>query len=211
MSNPNKIHIPLTTRQRARAFTLVELILALTITALIGGAVSAMLTTVSKGTASEAGRRSANTRKTILRAKLSACLRSTKLALAEGHDADSGVSYLVLWTGDSTYNDLPNVSEILLLEHNPRNGQVTAYRAPDDLPDDYNKTIPLSTDFNTLTAALAGNTYFPGETWATNVTAWDIQLDNATAQNATSATYELAVQNDDYTADFSGNVAFRSR
>jgi prepilin-type N-terminal cleavage/methylation domain-containing protein len=199
------------TRRRRGGFTLVELILAMTITALIGGAVSAMFTTVSQGTTSEAGRRSANARKTILRARLNAALRSTRLTLAEGQHLDTGANFLLLWTGDSTYNDLPNVSELLLLQHNPRTGQITAYRAIDTLPLADDKAIPLSTNFETLAAAMPGHAYFPSELWANSVSGWDIQLDNATPLNATSATYAISVTHDDYTADFSGNVAFRSR
>lgn len=198
-------------RRSRRGFTLVELMLALTITMFIGGAVSSMLSAVSYGTESEAGRRSANTRKTIMRTKLNACLRSTRLVLDEGEIPDAGIHFLILWTGDSTYNDLPNVSEIMLLEYHRKTGMVYAYRAPDDLPPAYNIAFPLTTDFESLTSAMASKGIIDSELWATNVSSWGVNLNAATPQEATSAAYTMGIQSNEYTANFSGNVAFRSR
>lgn len=93
--------------------TLVELLLALAITALIGAAVAGMLHAAAMGTNDSADGRRIVVQFKRLDARVGAALRSARLAL------ESGASYVILWERDADASGLPNLSEIRLIERRP--------------------------------------------------------------------------------------------
>lgn len=190
---------------RGRGFTMVELMLSLTITAIIGAAVAAMLASVSYATTDRADLRRVNTKQNVVAARLNACLRSCKMVLAI--DADS----LVLWMGDSRLNNSPDLSELRRLEWDTATGELWSYVAPSNLADASNTSYRLTDDFESITFALMGTSDFPGRLWATNVAGWTNALDDATPQHASLVTYTLAVSGEDLTSTGTYTISFRSR
>jgi type II secretory pathway pseudopilin PulG len=178
-------------RRRARGFTLLELILALGGTALVAAAITAMLVSVSYGTSSTQDVRSLAVKQKTLGGRFAAAVRSSRTVLATGSD------YLVLWIADTRENDAPNLSELRRIERTGGN-EIWCYSADPSLsdPNDPNgdTEYTLDQDFDAITSALAGGGSFPGELWATGVTAMTIGLDEATAQSAAMVGYQFTVQ-----------------
>ena len=117
------------TIQRSRqcsGFTLAELLLSIAIVSLISAVASAMMYSVSYGTESEAGRHRANVKKSVIRTKLNAAFRASKMVLAKGEDTATGIDYLVLWMGDTKPNGSPNLSELRRFEYDRNTLEISA-------------------------------------------------------------------------------------
>ncbi len=186
-------------------FTLVELLLALTITAMIGGGVSAMLFSVSYGTTSESDIRRVTVKERVIALRMDAAIRSSRMIL------DQGADYLVLWMGDSRDNGVPDLSEIRRIERNSATSELWSYTAIPALPDADNTQYTFITDFNTVTQALAGTANFPGQQWAGNVTAWGQTLDQANPQTATMLAYSITCSGNNVTSTVSSTLSLRGR
>ena len=194
---------PCTVKRRA-AFTFVEMMLALAVTVLIGVAVSGMLVSVSYGTTSEAELRRVSTKSALLRLRLNAAVRSSRMVL------DQGPEFLVLWMADTRENGKPNLSEIRRLELDAGDGRFWSNTAPAGLPAGDDTQYNLSDDFDALTTALAGTANFPDELWATDVTDWVLTLDAASPQAAAVVSYRLTLQTDDAVDTVSGAATLRT-
>lgn len=158
---------------RARAMTLLELLLALAGTAVIGTAVVTMLVGVSYGTRADKDLRSLITKQMALRSRIEAEVRESRLVL------DQGTGYLVLWAEDLDDSGTPDKTEIQVIELDAGTGVVTRYAPADGIAD---VAYALSNDFRTLTDAYKGDATFPGETWASGVTLLTFSLDDADPQ-----------------------------
>ncbi|MEM6504362.1 MAG: hypothetical protein AAF711_02740 [Planctomycetota bacterium] len=158
-----------------RGLTLLELLLALAGTAVIGTAVTAMLTGVAYGTATDKDMRSLITRQMALRARLEAEIRESRMVL------DSGGDYVILWSGDSDDDGLPSKTEIQVIEYDAVMDRVVRY-TPAPLITDVG--YQLTDDFRTLTDAYKGDATFPGERWAEQITSLTISLDSIDPQSA---------------------------
>ncbi|MCP4247270.1 MAG: hypothetical protein GY778_09505, partial [bacterium] len=80
------------TRTRRNGLTLVELLLAVMISALIGGGVVAMLVAVAYGTSSSRDLRAIVVKSATIDGRLGAAIRRSRQVLAVGTD------YCILWT-----------------------------------------------------------------------------------------------------------------
>ncbi len=130
-------------------FTLVELLVALSITALVAAGAMGMLFAMSKGTANDLAARQDVLQAAVLRNRLNTAIRSTTTLLASGSD------YLVLWKGD-TYNDgQVHVSGLRRIDYSPTTSQVCIYEAFSGVNAASDTAYPISgTDFNALTNSL---------------------------------------------------------
>ncbi|MEM9345269.1 MAG: hypothetical protein AAGB26_01500 [Planctomycetota bacterium] len=158
-----------------RGLTLLELLLALAGTAVIGTAVTAMLTGVAYGTTADKDMRSLITRQMALRARVEAEIRESRMVL------DSGSDYVILWSGDSDDDGLPSKTEIQVIEYDAVMDRVMRY-APAALITDVG--YALTDDFRTSTNSYKGDATFPGERWAEQITSLAISLDNIDPQSA---------------------------
>jgi len=93
---------------------------------------------------------------------------------------------------DTNENDAPNLSELRRIEL--VNGVLISYKAPEDLSPTSDTAYTLNDDFNAITNAIKGGSTFPGEIWATDVTQWDITLDDADPQEARLVSYRFTLQ-----------------
>ena len=104
-----------------RGLTLVELLIAVTITALVGAGVATMLVATTRGTSSRTDLRGLVVKHKTLSARLGSSIRSAKMVLAAGSD------FVVLWAHDDRANDLPNRSELQRIEWDNTNNEVRSY------------------------------------------------------------------------------------
>jgi Tfp pilus assembly protein PilV len=191
--------------------TLIELLLSMVIIAMIGLAITAMLTSVSNGTDAQEDVRGVSIRQKVVTARLDAALRSAKQVLAVGDD------YIVLWTADSRVDDQPNLSELRRIEFTPADRQLTSHQAefPGDMTSDQRQaadtTYDLTDDFDQVTRDLADSPYWSATVWAKQVTDWQIALDSAAPSLARLIRYELTVSEGQSQLLAIGSVAPRNR
>lgn len=162
-------------RRMCRGLTLLELLLALAGTAVIGSAVAAMLTGVAYGTATDKNMRSLITRQMALRARIEAEVRESRMLL------DAGGDYLILWSSDADDDGSPSKAEIQVIEYDAVMDRVMRY-APAPLISDVG--YALTDDFRTATNSYKGDSTFPGERWAEQITSFAITLDDLDPQSA---------------------------
>jgi type II secretory pathway pseudopilin PulG len=179
-----------TPRRRCRrrgGIMLIEVLLALASTAVVATAVASLLFTVASASRDRQDLRRQNVRADVLAGRLDAVIRSSSMLL--GYDDKC----LVLWVSDSRANGKPDLSELCRIEWDPATRRLQSFRAPADLADADNTTFGLATDFVAATQTLKGTAAFPGETWATGVTAWSSRPAAAAAQDARMISYSVTV------------------
>ncbi|MCG8507871.1 MAG: hypothetical protein MI741_01465 [Rhodospirillales bacterium] len=168
----------------AHGLTLVELLLAVSITSLVGIGIAMMLTAVTYGTDEEKSRRKLVVAGKAVSHRLSAELREARMILAEGD------SYVVLWMRDLDDNDAPSLLEIQRIECDSSSDEIRCYSPASGATD---TAYTLADNFNTITNAIKGTADFPQAIWASDVTAWTIDLDTVDPQQASLVTYRLTV------------------
>lgn len=173
-----------TVRAVARGLTLLELLLALAGTAVIGTAVAMMLSGVAYGTQADKDLRTLIARQMAVRARLEAEIRETSLIL------DAGSDYLILWSGDTNGDGFPAKTEIQVIEYASSSDRIMLY-APAPLIAD--TVYALSDDFRTITNAYNGDATFPGERWGENITSFTFTLDNIDPQQATLVSFHFGI------------------
>jgi len=165
--------------------TLVELLMALAITALIGAAVASMLTAVTYGTDSSRDIRTLVVKNKTLSSRLTATIRQSAQLL----DADD--EYVVLWTKDLNASGAPDLLELRRIELDPVTDELTDY-TPDPSATDVAYDL-ASDDFEAVTNTLITDGDLVGTLWATDVTGWEVDLDNADAQSAELVSFRLTL------------------
>ena len=160
-------------RRRRRAFTIVEVLLALAITGLVSAAVAAMLVATSYGTSSEHDLHGVVVKSEVVGARLGAAIRSSR----EVHE--SGTGYVLLWTTDANTNGTADRAEIRLIDFDSGNGRLNNHY-DDGASGAY---VDVSTFRGVITP----------EVWATGVTAASFATD-AAAPNTRLVSYRLTLQ-----------------
>src|SRR5687767_1285640 len=176
---------------RRRGISLVEVILALAIAAMISAGVASLLFAVANGTKDRQETRRRNIKAEVMTNRIDTAIRSSAMLL--GRDSRA----LVLWVSDTRSNESPNLSELVRIEWDPTTKEVRGYRAPAGLAPAADVTYDVNTtDFLATTASLAGTTSFPRETWGNGIAGW--QSGPTTADRATRLLYY------DLTLEFAG-------
>jgi hypothetical protein len=186
--------------------TLLEMLLALAGTALVAIAIAAMTSAVAYGTADRTDLRSLVVKQKTICSRITAAIRSSAKVLAATDDI------IVLWLCDDDASGTPNLSEIQRIVRNGSSRQLRSYAAAPSLTPAHNTSYNLTTtDFNAVTAALEGTTDFPGETWATGVDAWEIDLNRADPKLATLVSFRLTLRAGDLRDITVAAAALRNR
>jgi len=175
---------------RRRGLTLLELVLALAGTALIGAAVAGMLTAVAYGTDADKDLRALVVRHQVLAGRVSAAIRGAEEVLA----ADDGL--LVLWVEDTNEDGLPSVQELRRIEHDADTGRLLAYDPTDAAAD---TAYAVDDDFAAATALLIAEGAMSSTVWGTGVIGWAVSLDDADPQAAVLVTHTLELTEGDMT------------
>ncbi len=170
---------------RATGLTAVELLMALAITSLIGLAIASMLTAVSYGTDTSRDIRSLVVKNKTLSARITAAVRQSAQVL----DADDG--YVVLWTDDINESGAPDLLELRRIELDAATDELTDY-TPDPSATDVAYDL-ASDDFDAVTNGLITSGDLLGELWATEVTDWLVDPDDAVVQDAELLSFQLTL------------------
>ena len=185
-------HRPPRTEARRRAgLTLVELIIALAIMALIGLTVSAMLSAVAYGTDSGRDVRASIARGKMTTARIDAAIRESRAVLA----ASEGV--LVLWMRDEDGDEIADADEVRRLEHDASAATLTSYRstpfteAQEDAGDDAECLKTLTLGIQQWPAAAADR--LVTVRWASGVGTWQATLDAPAPAAARLVSYRLGL------------------
>ncbi|MFN3168487.1 MAG: hypothetical protein ACE37H_15615 [Phycisphaeraceae bacterium] len=188
-------------RTPRRGLTLLELLLALAGTAVVGMAVTMMLTGVAYGTQSNKDLRTLVTKQMALRARIEAEVRESQVIL------DQGVGYLILWGEDADDSGTPNKSEIQVIELDAGTEVLTRYAPADGITD---VEYALADDFRTITDGFKGDATFPAERWGTEVSSFAITLDDADPQLARFVSFRLGLRGGEVSATAIGGAALRN-
>lgn len=189
------------------AFTLVEVLLATVMVALMAAGVAAILQVAAYGSSSQREVRRVVVRSRQAQARLDAALRNAHAILA------SGSGYIVLWTGDSRTDKKVNPSELQLIEL--ASGTLTSYttvypggwtQAQIDAAD---TAYPTGTNYYTAAQNAKSGAYFPGTPWCTQLSGLSFTLNAAVATEATLVTYSVTLTDASLTEPVQASVALR--
>ncbi len=178
---------PLSVRRaaHAQAFTIVELLMALAITGLIGAAVASMLTAVSYGTNNSRDIRTLVVKNKTISARITAAIREATQLL------DAGDNYIILWTDDINDSGAPDLLELRRINLNTGTRKLIDY-TPD--PDATDVAYDLeATDFDAVTLSLIDSDDMLGALWATDVTAMTVTLDESDPLEATLISFQVTI------------------
>ena len=190
---------------RCRGLTLVELMMALGIVALIGATIAGMLSAVAYGTDEDSDVRQLVARQKMVSMRIDAALRGSQQVLDAGQTAD--LAWVVLWGRDLDENGAPSLLEIRLLEYDANANTLSSYTAPDGTTD---VLYTLTDDFDTITAALRGTADFPEERWANDAVGLTVSLDTGDPQTARLVSYRLSLTAGNFTDIAIGTVTLRN-
>ena len=196
-------------RPRRAGMTLVELLLAMSSTAMIGAAIAAMLAAVSYGTSSEKNMRSLVVRNKVISARFSAAIRDAHMILETGDD------YVVLWRIDTDESGTPHLGEIQWIELDADSSEIRSYEADfsgmtQPQIDAANTEFALEADFDSGTSGVRGTAVFPAEVWAGSTTGWTVTVNDADEQQATLVSFRFQIEHEDMTDTLIGAAALRN-
>jgi len=194
--------------------TIVELLLALTITALVSAAVASMLLAVSYGTSSKRDLRGVIVKGRIIDARMASAIRESRAIL------ESGTDYLVLWKGDTDPNGTagsPDLAEMLLIERDNAADTLSGYAFPSSYSqaqiDAANVTYQLTGNpagfFQTATANAKTAGSFVQTLWGSGVTAVTFTLDGADPSDRSMVGYQLSLTAGDLNDTIVGSTSLR--
>jgi hypothetical protein len=202
--------IPKRSTSRCAGLTFIELLLSLSITAMIGLAIAAMLSALSYGTSQGKDMRSLVVKNKIISARITAAVREASTALELGAD------YIVLWRKDDNGNGIPNLGEIQYIEYNAVGDSIISYQADwsgmaqVDI-DAANTGYQLTDDFEDSTVDDRGESYFPGSIWNTGISSWTVTANDADVQLATLISFRFDLTHQEMTDIVIGASGLRNK
>ncbi len=139
------------------AFTLVELLLALAISGLVGLTAVLILSSTIKSTDEVNDTRRAVLKRQVATVRLGSLIRGSSKVLSLNSNA------IVLWTGDLTNDGKPSVSELRRLELNRSTKELWEFTAPSDLDGTLDVNFDLTADFEAITSNLQNSHFITGK------------------------------------------------
>ena len=191
---------------RRRGLTLLELLLGISVTVIIGTAVASMLLVASAASAHQQTSRDFSVWQGVVTARIGKLLRSSGMVLASRSD------YLALWTSDADRNGEPSASEMAIVMRNPATNTLWCYTPPDDLAIERDVSYKLYyTDFASKPLELLqGTPVLLGQLWADDVLSLEITLDTVDPTAARFVAYRLTANLDGIKNTTIGGAALRN-
>ena len=193
---------PKTTRSRHRGLALVELILGMAITTLVGAAISSMLFAVSRGSADENDLRALVARAKRVHASTTAALRGCRSIL------DATDTRIIVWSRDSDEDMAIDASELRVIEYVAETEELRWYEPADSMP---NQTHGESDDFATIVNTLTAAGHLEFRRWAAGVTRFELAFDEADASLARLASLRVTLREGKHEHEAIAAVAMRNR
>jgi hypothetical protein len=202
---------PPTRTSRRRGLTMIELLLASSITALVGLGVAAMMDAVTTGTATQKNVRDAQVRMKVLQGRLDAALRNTQMVL------QSSTDYVILWSDDTHADSVPDLSELRMIERDSATKVVTSYVAAwpagstQTTVEAADTAYTTATDFRTTLNAMKGTSKLTATKWASSVGSLAFTFNDTDPQLASLVTYKLLLTSGTDTQTGVGGVSIRNQ
>jgi prepilin-type N-terminal cleavage/methylation domain-containing protein len=174
---------------RRHGFTLPEVVIALTLTAIMGVCITMMITSVAAGTVGQQDGRHHLTRMQALQSRLLTQIHGCRAILA----GDAG--FMVYWVGDeqagNSVNKYVNLSEMYFIQLNTTTNQLVLYTKTPGIADQVygNRTVWV----NAAKTALQSG-WYTGTVLANNVTAFKATASNSVPSNAREVTISITIQ-----------------
>lgn len=173
----------------ARALTFLELLIALSITAVTCAILAVLVNATAVGTNTQNDGRRSLVRMQSIKSALQDEFVNARAILAVGS------TYVIYWVGDqpgavTAANNAVNYSEMRMLELDASTGNLKLYKVqfPNGVSNSwivsYDSTCALSTDWYGTCQSLKSTSYYPPITVATGVTGISVSLDSASATSA---------------------------
>lgn len=183
-SNPNNM---------PRAFTLVELLITLTVSAVIAATVITMVSATAHGSDSSRTMRELLVRGRVIDGRLRSAIRGSAEVIDHADD------YLVLWAGDTNGDDAKQNDEVQLIERDTSTYELTSYANSAD-----------TNGFTTASAfRSAAKASYPSQRWATGVTTTVIDVTNPPAGGSAMVSYRVIIERESATEVIVGAEALR--
>lgn len=170
---------------RRRGLTLVELMLGLIVTVIIGGAVASMLFAVTRASDEQRDLRALVAKDKRVQHATTAAIRTGRTIL------DAEATRLVLWYRDDNEDLAIDAGELRVLDYDAGADVLRWYEPNDTMPP---TVYTGGEDFAEVAAALIADGRFDAESWATQVTAAAFAIDTADPAAATLVSYRLALR-----------------
>lgn len=154
------------------AFTLVELLLALSIMTMVGVASLAILGATTYGTSDDQTRRELMVKTEVVGRRIDGALHTAEALLVPSSGQPTSTDYFIVWVDDANDDAVKDNSEMLLVERDTGDNELIAYR-------DTTATGTFSDAGTFRTAALAS---YPASRWATGVSALSFSATFGTGQ-----------------------------
>lgn len=185
-----------------KGLTLVELMLAISITAVVGLAVATMMTAVTYGTQESKDLREMVILRKVVNQRLTTMIREAQQVL------DVTPTSMVVWMADTDGSGTPNISEIRRIEFNPdTNGIVAFLPAPSLVLD---TAFELTDNFDSVTNLLITTGSLLEEPWITQANAASFEIDTDDPATARLINYTITLQVGDLTDITINAVALRN-
>jgi hypothetical protein len=174
-----------------RGVMLLEMLLALAITALLGVGVAGIILMTGQNAATRNDMQESLVRLGLLTSRINASIRECGTILARDNNS------LLLWSADVRPDGVPNLSELRLIERNPQTQELgqSVISLPAGLTDEQLQLLdtgyPLSTDFTALIGQLKAGGNFLYTPWGQHLSEWAIELDEAVPMEASLVGYRL--------------------
>jgi hypothetical protein len=175
-------------RPNPRAFTLAELMLALSLAGLVGAAVLSMLSAFGSASSPRFSVRGPMVDRQVAALRVGAMLRSSARVLGASSDR------VVLWIGDANADGVPSLSELRLVEYRRPSGEVWAFGVPASPSE---PVYSLNSDFVSMVGGVAGDASFPGQVMLTGDTDWVLSFDTPDPKDARLVRVQITTQSDD--------------
>lgn len=154
--------------RRAGGLTLMELVLALAGTVLIGTTVAAMLYAVAYGSESGTDLRDLIPRQRVLAGRIGDALRTSLQVMEVQSDG------LVVWYDDLNGNGTSDSNELMWLMYDPVGGDLVMAKA---VAGAAGTAVTTASDFETVRLTLSGAGELQQETWARGLPAFEFSAD----------------------------------
>ena len=169
--------------------TLVELLLAMSITSIITLTAGAMLSAVSYGSSERTDLRGLVVRQEMISHRIAAAIRASRQVLESDNDQ------LVLWISDANNDQVAQLSEVRWIELDSDTAQISSITLafPSTWTDE--QIAAVDTDYSegssrsVQTAALTA--YVQSELWADQVSGWLITPGNSSVAQSTLVSYRV--------------------
>ncbi|HRP62083.1 MAG TPA: hypothetical protein PK400_02185 [Phycisphaerales bacterium] len=179
-----------------RGLTLLELLLALAVTAMVGAAIAAMLGAVTAGVITHRDSRAAMVQASAAQARLAAYILPSRCILA------AGAGNLILWFNDQRASDTVHATEVRWLIYDSNQGVINVFFV--SFPADWEQIekdledgeYPSNTNWMTLLDTYMTKGWVAGFTLVDGLESVSLSLDHAQAQQARQATYRLGFASD---------------